>query len=370
MRFTIKREEFLKALNIATKAISSKIAVPVLENFKFELTDRGLFITGSNLDFTIKTQVPYKNGDEEIIRNYKEGSALIHAQKITEFIRKIESDEVSVDVIDSTIAEIHNNQSSMQLSCIRVEEYLDIDLEASGSKLTLSATDFNNIVNQTAYAASLNEQQKPSLTAINLEAYGNVLIATATDRTRLARKTINISNPVEFSANVPAKMMVEVSHLLEGKDSLDIAFSDKKALFTIGTTVVATRLIAEEYPKTKQIVPNDIRYTLEVNGNDLIKAIERASIISGKESVKLSMSEDGVTVSAKSSKGAANEKIDIFKYVGSNFEIKFAGDRIIAAIKALGCTDVTLEFVGEMKLFFVENALDDSVIQVVTPSRY
>ena len=43
MRFTIKREEFLKGLNIANRAVSNKIAMPVLENLKLELTDRGLF---------------------------------------------------------------------------------------------------------------------------------------------------------------------------------------------------------------------------------------------------------------------------------------------------------------------------------------
>ena len=80
MRFTIKREEFLKGLNIAARAVSSKVAMPVLENLKIELTDRGLFITGSNLDITIKTQVPYKLGEEDIIRNYKEGSTLIKAK--------------------------------------------------------------------------------------------------------------------------------------------------------------------------------------------------------------------------------------------------------------------------------------------------
>ena len=34
MKFTIKREELLKALNIASRAVSSKVAVPVLKNLK------------------------------------------------------------------------------------------------------------------------------------------------------------------------------------------------------------------------------------------------------------------------------------------------------------------------------------------------
>ena len=39
MRFTIKREEFLKGLNIASRAISSKNAKAVLENFKLEIVE-------------------------------------------------------------------------------------------------------------------------------------------------------------------------------------------------------------------------------------------------------------------------------------------------------------------------------------------
>ena len=371
MRFTINREEFLKGLNAASRAVSSKVAMPVLENLKLELTDRGLFITGSNLDITIKTQVPYKLGDRDIIRNYKEGSTLIKAKLITDIIRKLDSDEITLDVVDSTIANINNNKSNFQLNCVKVEEYLDLDLDPSGTQFTISAADFNTLVDQTAFAASQKEQ-RPILTALNLEARSGFLTATATDSARLARKTISIPDGVEFIANVPAKMMVEVSHLLEGRDSIDIAFSDKKVLFTIGTTIVATRLIAGDYPNTKNIVPRITNYSLEVNANDLMKAIERANLLSidRENVVDLTMSEDSIEISAKSSQiGSANEKIDLFKYVGQNLKVSFNSEFVIAAIKALGCTDVTFAFVGEMKPFVIENASDDSVVQVVTPMR-
>ena len=44
MRFTIKREEFLKGLNIASRAVGSKVAIAVLNNFKLDLTETGLLI--------------------------------------------------------------------------------------------------------------------------------------------------------------------------------------------------------------------------------------------------------------------------------------------------------------------------------------
>ena len=58
MRFTIKREEFLKGLTIAGRAVANKAAVPVLLNLKIELNENGLFITGSNYEISIRTFIP------------------------------------------------------------------------------------------------------------------------------------------------------------------------------------------------------------------------------------------------------------------------------------------------------------------------
>ena len=371
MRFTIRREELLKGLTIASRAVANKVAVAVLANLKIELTENGLFITGSNYDLTIRTQVPYKLNGMEIIRNYKEGATLINARLITEIARKMESEEITLDVIDSTIATISDNRSEYKLNCVRPEEYPDLDLEPNGTMLTLSKADFDTLVSQTAFAASLKEQ-RPILTAMNLEAANGQLTATATDSARMARKNISIPEDIKFIANVPAKMMVEVDHLLEGMESVDIAFSDKKALFSLGRTIVASRLIAGDYPNTKNIVPRVTNYHLEVNANDLIKAIDRANILSmdRENVVDLSMSEDGIEISAKSQQvGSATERIDVFKYDGQELRVSFNSEFVVAAVKTLNCEDVTFAFVGEMKPFVVKNASDDSIIQIVTPVR-
>lgn len=371
MRFTIKKEEFLKGLNIASRAVGSKVALPILTNLKIELDETGLSITGSNFDFTIKTHIPFVIGEEEIIRNFKEGSTLINAKIITEITRKLDAEEVTFDVIDSTIAMISANNSEYKLNCIRTEDYPPFDLEPDGTKLTLSSTEFSNIVSQTAFAASIKEQ-RPILTAMNLDAGNGTLTVTTTDSARMARKQFEIPMEVYFISNVPAKMMVEVSHLLEGADSVDIAFSDKKALFSFDRTIVATRLVAGEYPNTKNIVPKTTNYLLEVNASAFIKAIDRANILSldRENVVDLTMDENGIEISAKSSQmGSAVEKIELFKYEGGPLKVSFNSEFVVSAIRALNCVDVTFLFVGEMKPFVIKNTSDDSIIQIVTPVR-
>ena len=372
MRFVIKRDELLKGLLVAGRAVNSKSsAVPVLANLKLDLDDKGLSITGSNYELTIKTFIPYFRDDVELIRNVQQGSTLVNAKIITDMARKIDAEEINFEVIDSTIAVITAGKIKYNLNCIKANEYPDIDLDPTGIQINLTRVEFSSLVSQTAFAASLKEQ-RPILTAINLEAADGVLTATTTDSARLARKQITISTDLRFSANVPAKMMVEVDHLLEGAESVKVALSDKKALFEFGDTVVSTRLIAGDYPNTKNIVPRITNYALEVNASDLLKAIDRVNILSldRENVVDLFLSEDSVEISAKSTQvGSASEKIDVFKFSGNNLQISFNSEFVSSAIKALDSEDVMLLFVGEMKPFVVKNPSDESVVQIVTPVR-
>ncbi len=371
MRFTIKRDEFLKGLNIASRAVQNKTPVPVLTNLKLDLNEEGLFITGSNYDLTIKTLIPHNVENNEIIRNYKEGSTLLNSRIFCEIIRKMESEEVTVEVIDSTLVTISDANSDYKLNCVRPEEYPDLDLDPEEISLTMTTAEFGLMVDQTAFAASTKEQ-RPYLTAINLEAGEGILTATATDSARMAKKNMSIPEGINFNVNIPARMMSEIAHLVEGTSSLEISVSNKKALFTFGKTIIATRLIAGDYPNTRNIAPRIVNHTLEVNAQSLIKAIDRANILSidRENVVDLIMSEEGIEISAKSSQvGSAVERIDNYRYEGNPLTVSFNSEFVVAAVKALGSEDVLFSFVGEMKPFVIKNPSDESIIQVVTPVR-
>ena len=135
---------------------------------------------------------------------------------------------------------------------------------------------------------------------------------------------------------------------------------------------MATRLIAGDYPNTKNIVPRTTNYTLEVNSQELIKAITRAKLLSldRENVVDLTMSEDGVNISARASQvGSSNEKIEMYRFEGEMLKISFNSEFVVSAIRALGSEDVVFGFVGEMKPFIIKNPSDESVVQVVTPVR-
>ena len=371
MRFTIDREQFLKSLNAVGHAIAPKIAIAMLANYRIALTEKGLEILGSNNEISIRSIVPYMIGGREIIRAGIPGAILINAHKLSEIVRRMEGQELNLDVIDNSIAKIDGGNSNFRLPCADAEEYPDIRLEPEGEGVNIRTSDFALMVAQTAFAASTKEQ-RPVLTAVNLEFDGNHLIATATDSARLARKILNIEADTKFRVNVPARVLIDVVKLFEGNESLELFVSKEKILFRFGGIVVSSRLIPGDYPQTKSIIPQTFNYVLDVNARELIAAIDRVSVLSSdKESVvRLCMTEDHVELNVRSEvNGSAVEVLQTFQFTGERLDVSFNSTFVFDAAKAIGSEDVSLCFLAEMKPFVVKNKQDDSIIELITPMR-
>ena len=371
MRFKINRETLLKGLMVAARAVGSKSPIPVMSQIKVSLNDKGLELLGSNNDLTIKTTIPFMIDGKTIISDYEFGGTLLTAKIITEIVRRVEGETLSINVVDETIVEIGDGKSNFKLNAVRIEEYPELDLETDGIVIRLSSEEFAKTVDQTAFAAS-NKEQRPILTAVNLEANDFKLIATATDSARLSRKEINLEKPVKFNINVPAKILTDVAQLIEKEVDIHLSISDKKIMFSFDNTVVSSRLIGGDYPNTHNIIPKTFNFFLEVNAKEMISAMERASLLSVEREnvVQLKMNEHSVVVSSKSAQvGSASEKITTFSYRGEEFSVSFNSEYVSSAIKATQATDVVIAFLGEMKPFVVKNEKDESLVQLVTPVR-
>lgn len=371
MRFTIERESLLKNLTLVAKAVPPKADLPVLQNVKIILSGKGLELTGSDNNITVQVVVPYKIGEKEIIRNAQDGETLIAAKILLEVVRHLEEEYVTFELVDNNVLKIEDSKSNFKLNSTRAEAYPQIDLKLVGATLEVKTKDLMSLVETTAFAASTKET-RPILTAVNLEARDNMLTATATDTARLARKSVEIESDVRFVANIPAKKITDIVRSFEGEEFVKIAISDKKAIFSSESITIATRLTSGEYPNTKNIVPKNFNYSLQVNSNELLKSMERVSLLSAEYDgvVKMIMTEDEVEIVSRSSLvGSANEKLNVFQFSGEKLEISFRSSFVADAIKACRSEDVIIEFIGEMKPFVVKNSKDDSVDMLVTPLR-
>jgi len=371
MRFIISRNVLEDSLNIVSKAVTNKTPIAVLTGIKFDLDERGLTLTGSDTDLSISTFIPVENNSKQNITVFSTGSCVLNARYVTEIVKKIDSDRIEIELIDSTLIKITDQKSNFSLNSINVADFPFIDFNFDNNVILMKGDLLKQVIAQTIFATSIKET-RPILTGINFKIDGNVLEAVATDTYRLAKKRVTLGDSAYVNVTIPNKSLNEVSKIISGNEEVTIDFFEKKVLFKVGNTIISTRVINGVYPDTSRLIPENFDYKLTTMTNDLVSAVDRASLLStdGNNIVKLSMNNERIELSSRSQEiGSVVEKISNYEYLGSKLDISFSAQYIEEAIKAIGSNEVELSFTSEMKPFIIKNKEDNTVVQLVLPVR-
>lgn len=373
MKFTIKKDLLLDALNKVSKAISTKNLIPVLAGVKFELKKKKLTLTASDNDITIQTSIESVNEEDFTVEN--EGSIIIQGKYILDIVRKLPDKYINIEVIDELKILIYTENSEFNLNGISESEYPNIGLEESKKKVNIKAGIFKSIVSQTAFASS-NEESKPVLTGINLNIVGDVLECNSTDSYRLARKVVKLDRESEENYNivVPSHNIVEFSKILgDDEDIVELHIFSNKILFKTGNLKFESRLINGTYPNTSNLLPDDSFLVISTKLSDFYDVIDRVSILTSdkeKNIVTLETNDDILILRSSSAEiGRVEEKMKISKNNNENIKISFSAKYMMEALKSFSTETVDIHFVGEIKPILIKSTEDVTLTQLVLPIR-
>ena len=373
MKFTIKKDLLLDALNKVSKAISTKNLIPVLAGIKFELKKKKLTLTASDNDITIQTSIDCVNEDDFKIEN--EGSIIIQGKYILDIVRKLPDKYINIEVVDELKILIYTENSEFNLNGISESEYPNIGLEESKKKISINAGVFKSIVNQTAFASS-NEEGKLVLTGINFNIVGDVLECNSTDSYRLARKIVKLDRESEENYNIviPSKNIVEFSKILgDDEDIVELHIFNNKILFKNNNLKFESRLISGTYPNTANLLPDDSLLVISTKLNDFYDVIDRVSILTSdkeKNIVTLETTDEYLILRSSSAEiGRVEEKMPITKNNDENIKISFSAKYMMEALRSFSTETVDIHFVGEIKPILIKSSEDTSLTQLVLPIR-
>ena len=372
MKFTIKKELLLEALNKVSKAISTKNLIPVLAGVKFELTKNKLTLTASDNDITIQTFIPADNKDMEI---EKEGSIIIQGKYVLDIVRKLPDEFVNIEVIDELKILIYAENSEFNLNGINQKEYPNVALENSKNFVKINTKLFKTIINQTAFATSTDES-RPILTGINIKITGDILECSATDSYRLAKKQAKLNEIAGETYNiiVPGKNIVEFMKILnEGNEELEIHIFSNKVLFKQNNLLFQSRLVSGNYPNVNNLIPSDSFLKITANLSNLYDVIDRASILTSdkeKNIVTLETNKNLLIVRSSSAEiGRVEEKMNITKDNEEEIKISFSAKYMMDALRSFEGDTVELAFEGEVKPIIIKDVDDPNLTQLVLPIR-
>lgn len=371
MKFSIKKNIILEQLTNVSKAISTRNIIPILNGVKFELTKEGLYLTASDSDLTIKSFIP----EDKIEKIEEVGEIIIQSKYILEIIKKLPSDIVNFEVIDSLKILIYTETSQYNLNCLNSVDYPQIELNDNTHHIELKSGILKKMIKQTIFAVSTQES-RPLLTGINIKINGNILECVSTDSYRLAKKTINLDTPYDDAVDIviPGKNINELDKIITEDDkTVEIHIFENKIMFKYEGIKFQSNLLNGSYPNTSNFIPAEFAYIISTKLNDYFSSIDGASLLTQskeKNIVKMEAIGNELIISSFASEiGKAENRINVQRNVNEDISISFSAKYMMDALRSIEDEDIIICMNSDSKPIIIKSASDESLIQLVLPIK-
>lgn len=379
MKITIKRDYLIQALNEVTRAISSRTAIPILTGIKLTINDEGAILTGSDSDISIEAFIPLEKDDEQLITVEKYGSIVLPSRYVTDIVKRLPNDEVSIEVTEGFQTLITSGTASFTLNGLDANDYPQLPEIGNAPTLKIPADMLKNLIRQTAFAVSTVEV-RPVLTGVNWILKEGTLLSVATDSHRLALRKINVDLPEEakFNIVIPGKSLTELNKILDDTtEKVEVVVNNNQILFKVTDVLFYSRLLEGNYPDTTRLIPTSNTTTVAIAAKSLLQAIDRASLLArdNRNNVIKLVSTDNKEIEISSNSpevGNVSEDLIPVSFEGEPILISFNGKYMIDALRVFENQDVKIEFSGSMHQFVirpVDYEEGNDILQLITPVR-
>jgi len=370
MKFKIKKNLLLTALNNVNTALSTKNIIPILSGIKFDLSKDKLILTASDNDITIESTI--EKSDDLIIT--KPGIIVIKGKYVVDIIRKLDEEFINIEIVDDSKILIFTENSEFNLNGIDAKEYPNIDLSLTDDSITLKMYDFKTIINQTNYACS-SDEARVVLTGVNIKGSDNVIECSATDSYRLALKKLKVDTKIasDFDIIVPKVNLDKILKILptDEEATMEVHIFSNKIIFKFEDILFQSRLINGTYPNTKNLIPDETIFDLRLNKRDFYNMVDRASILNNDRDnnvITLEIKNSLLKITSMSLEiGKVEEKMNVA--CTENIRISFSSKYMMDALRTIPTEDVILTFVGEVKPILLKEENSDDLINLILPIR-
>ena len=375
INFSINKNLFLQALNTTKRAISHKNAIPILSTVKIDVTSEGITLIGSNGQISIENFISIKNENAGLLIT-SSGSILLEATFFINVVSSLPDIIFDFKEIEQKQIVLTSGKSEITLKGKDADQYPRIQEISVSTPLVLETSVLKKIINETAFAASIQES-RPILTGVHFVLTENKNLKTvATDSHRMSQKKIILEeNGDNFDVVIPSRSLREFSAVFtDDIETVEIYFTNNQLLFRSENIRFYTRLLEGNYPDTDRLIPTEFTSVITFDKNNLRYAMERARLLSNATqngTVKLEIINGVVSAHVNSPEvGRVNEEIDTESISGQDLTISFNPTYLIDSLKAIDSEKVTISFISAVRPFTLLPSDDtENFIQLITPVR-
>ena len=344
MELRVERDALADAVGWTARSLPVRPPMQVLLGLLLETDERGLTVSG--FDYEVSSQITVA------VTSAEPGRVLVPGRLLADIVRSLPAQPVDLR-LEGTRVVLTCGAARFTLPTMTVEDYpaLPSMPTIAGS---LESDVFGAAVAQVALAAG-RDDTLPVLTGVRIEIEGEQLTLAATDRYRLAVRTLpwRPEQPdMSVTALVPARTLADTAKALTNGPEVLLALSTGGAGegmigFEGGGRRTTSRLLEGEFPKYRSLLPNESSAIAEVSTAPLAEAVKRVALVAARNApVRLSFSAEGVVLEAGGQDDAqASERLEC-GWEGEQMSIAFNPQYLLDGLGAVDSDTTTLSFTG------------------------
>jgi len=349
MRFTISREKLQEGLTAVAASIPAKTTLPVLANILVETTERGIRLSGTDLDIAVSTEV---SADVET-----PGAITIPAKKLSEIARELPPAPVKIGAMGEQRITLECGRSRFKLLGLPRDEFPTFPQVRFQDSWRVRSGDLQKLISHTSFAVS-TEESRPILNGVLWELRTDRMRMVATNGHRLTRMDLPIAsgNSPNGDLIVPPKALDQVRRLFPAEEELEIAQGDNHLGFRSPFTSVFTRLIEGPYPNYEQVIPRDNDRVAISDKVALISALKRMSVIASDQThrIRLSFNAALLRFSVQTPDlGEAQDELPI-QFTGDPLDIGFNANYLLEILRYIPTDEVRITLKAPERAVTVE----------------
>ena len=339
MRFTISREKLQEGLTAVTATIPAKTTLPVLANILVETTEKGIRLSGTDLDIAVSTEVA---ADIET-----SGAITIPAKKLSEIARELPPSPVKIAAVGEQRVTLDCGRSHFKILGLPRDEFPSFPAVRFSDSWRIRSGELQKLITHTSFAVS-TEESRPILNGVLWELRPEMMRMVATNGHRLAKMELPIKTAAAPSSDliVPPKALEQVRRLFPEDEELEIARGENHLGFRSPFTSVFTRLIEGPYPPYDQVIPRDNNRIAVADRAALTGALRRMSVIASDQThrIRLSFNAALVRFSVQTPDlGEATDELPI-RFTGDPLDIGFNANYLLEILRYMPTEEVKLTF--------------------------
>jgi DNA polymerase III subunit beta len=348
MKLRVERDVLADAVAWAARILPQKSQLPVLAGLRLDADASGA-LRLSGFDYEVSAEA------ELDVMVAEAGAVLVPGRLLADITRSLPPQPVDL-ATDGSRVQLTCGSARFTLPTLPLEEYPSLPAmpEVAG---TLGSDAFAAAVSSVAIAAG-RDDTLPVLTGIRVEIDGEDVTLAATDRYRLAVRTLRwkpLDPSLQATALVPARTLAESAKSLTAGAEVTLALAatgtgEGMLGLSGGTRRTTTRLLDGEFPKYRSLLPDSAAATAAIDTAALTEAVRRVSLVATRTSpVRLSFSADGVVLEAGGLDEAEAAESLPATFEGEPLTIAFNPTYLLDGLGAIDSDEARLSFTGATK---------------------